>query len=200
MKMLFEQPSAETYIYPGQEPSEAWKQRMLQDYDKITKNIAKTLASIDVVNLEINDDIRVDISKDYVDHIIKSIPDDNPETLAEKLFPLLVKRNILPNKVDRIFISCMENNDSALFYLVVLTLERYEKFRTRERVGTYIEVCYDEEKNKYANILRSVFHNPCRDCRRLPMFCRCHCNHCFLFMKKCDCTDDEPKMIMGEEL
>ena len=139
------------------------------------------------------------IGEDSVDFLLSLTHDDNPETSSDTLFPVLVIQKLLPEQVDRVFISFMDNNSPTMFYLVVLALERYRNLCTYERIETYVEVCYDEKKNKLCKYFKKYLSQPCRICRELPMFCKCYCVHCFLFMKECNCDGDFP-IMMGEDL
>jgi hypothetical protein len=86
---------------------------------------------------------------------------EKAETIAEKLMPSLIINNIIPEKIDHLFVTFLKETDTVLmmsfFYLVVLTLERYKKKCNRTRLDFYIKVCHKHNRMKCAKILRIFY-------------------------------------------
>jgi len=86
---------------------------------------------------------------------------EKTETIAEKLMPCLIINNIIPEKIDRLFVIFLKETDTVLmmifFYLVVLTLERYKEKCNRPRLDFYIKVCHKHNRMKCAKILRIFY-------------------------------------------
>lgn len=86
---------------------------------------------------------------------------EKAETIAEKLMPSLIINNIIPEKIDHLFITFLKETDTVLmmsfFYLVVLTLERYKEKCNRTRLDYYIKVCHKHNRMKCAKILRIFY-------------------------------------------
>jgi len=182
----------ETPPYYEKDFSSELKQLMLKSYDKMTKTLKNTSVAINRLIDEKNE-VKLVLKDDKIENL-SVVYHQNPHTFIEKVFELLINSGILPRRI--------ESNDIMMFYLVILTLCRYEKIRTPERLSIYHKVCKDDKKYDYCKILRTYLYEDTQCCEDFPINCKCYCISCQLQLKECNCGDgdDEPVIMLGEIL
>jgi hypothetical protein len=161
-----------------------WKERMLVDYDKMTEKMSLSL-------------IDQKSDTENINYILTKKKEYGPERIAELLFPYAIKDGSLPDQIDGTFMESIVKNDDFFFNLVVLTLERYNEYFTKERFKTYMRYCLKYKNKKYLRILESRWY--------CDINTKYSCNYCFLYNmipkgELCTCNNNPPKIYMGMEL
>lgn len=136
---------------------EQWINRMLLDYDTVTRKIT-------------------------TEGVCEQTPSIDTETIINTILAKCVELKILPKNVDRLFIVALEENLPMFFNIVLKTLDTCKDKRTHNRLSIYEHVCVDENKPLFLKQIRSLYLL-CNTCNQIPITCRCSCTYCHFCSK-----------------